>query len=208
MDANIEISSVNHLEEALKVLTSPVPNNEQIKKVTELIKKYRKKVESVESFLFIIKNNPVPQIRQLSAILLKRKIDTHWNNLEEGFRNQTIALFIELITNEKEFLVSKAIANVIFKVARVTMISEDYNSLHDYIFSEPDKYSENQAHLFELNLYIISELIEFCYQHIKPKLGLVNNIVKMSLTRGTNRVSIVNMTLLYLDETICNTMHR
>ena len=190
MDAKKEISTVEELEFLLKVIISPNPNNTDIKKSTELVKLFRKKPECVESFLFILKNNQSNHLRQLSAILLNKKIESHWHKLDPTFKVNTRILLIDLITKEKDFLVAKAIANLIFKIAKVCLIDQEWNDLLDYIFIDPSKFNKEQTHLFELNLYIISELIETSYKQLKGKYGEINTIISLSLTQGTSKVSL------------------
>jgi len=187
MDAKIEIKNVEELEIALKIILCPSNNNE-IKSTTELVKAFRKKPSSVESFLYVIKNGSLSNIRQLAAILLNKKIESHWEKLDDNFKQNTIKLLIELLTNEKEFLVAKAIANLMFKIAKVTLISEEWNELHNYIFTDPTKFNSSQIQLFEFNLYIISELVESCHKQLKPKFNEINTIITLSLTQGTSKV--------------------
>jgi len=192
MDAKIEINNVQELEIILNIILNPNPNTAKIKKTTELVKAYRKKPSSVESFLFIIKNNSSAKLRQLSAILLNKKIESHWDKLDQNFKENTQKLLLELLTQEKEFLVAKAIANLIFRLAKLSLLANEWNSLHNYIFMDPSNFNSSQSHLFELNLYIISELIETCPNQLKPKFLEINNIITLSLTQGSSKVNFIS----------------
>jgi len=182
------IETNEDLEIVLQNIISPNPNNADIKLTSELIKAYRKNLNSVEGFLFHIKNNQNSRIRQLAAILLNKKIETHWQKLESNIQANIRKLLMDLISVEKDFLVAKAIANLMFKISKVSLITEEWNDLHEYIFSDPSVFNSTQAHLFELNLYIIAELIEGCPLQLKHKYLQVNNIIILALTQGSAKV--------------------
>ena len=54
---NIISLSNDNINELLEVFTSPQPDNDKIKKSTEIIKKYSETLESVEGYLYQIKTN-------------------------------------------------------------------------------------------------------------------------------------------------------
>jgi len=180
--------SYEELEFILNKITSPNPNKEDISNTNDAIRKYSRNILSVEGFLLQIKNNQRTNIRQLSAVLLKRKLDDHWNKMDSNTQNTIKDFILQLFINEKNYLVLKAIANLIFKIAKQSLINSQWTDLHEFIFADPRKYSQDQAHLFELNLYIISELIESSSYHLKPKLALIKTILEVSINMGSQKM--------------------
>jgi hypothetical protein len=188
MDSHKETLTYEELDFILQKIVSPTPNNEEIKSSQEVLKKYSKNILSVEGYLLQTKNNPNPKIRQLAAILLNRKLEKHWQTMEPGVQNTLKNLILELYATEKAHLVLKAIANLIFRIAKLNLINGEWNDICDFVFTDPNSYNSEQATLFELNLYIISELIDNCAFYIKKKLPEIKKIVEIGLRSGTNRM--------------------
>jgi hypothetical protein len=180
--------SYEELEFILNKIASPNPNKEDIMNTNDAIRKYSRNILSVEGFLLQIKNNPNIKIRQLAAVLLKRKLEDHWNKMEANAQTTLKDFMLQLFINERNYLVLKAIANLIFKIAKQSLINNQWTDLHEFIFADPQKYSQDQAHLFELNLYIISELIESSSYHLKSKLALIKSILEVSINMGSQKM--------------------
>ena len=162
MEGKIVNLSYDELESILLKVVSSNPIKEELQNCYTVLKEYKKNISSVEEFLKQIKLNNNEKVRQLAAILLNRKIEKHWANLTDQIRVEIKKLLLELFRNEKNYLVAKAIAHLIFRVAKISLVSGDWNDLHEFIFTNPSSYSKEQAYMFELNLYIISELIDVC----------------------------------------------
>jgi hypothetical protein len=172
----------------LQAIVSPKPNNEEIKKAQDMLKKYNKNILSVEGYLLQSKNNPDPLIRQLAATLLDRKLEKHWQSMDQDTQKIFKNLILEIYATEKTHLVLKSIANLIFRIAKLNLINGESNDLLDMIFTDPGSYNQDQAGLFELNLYILAQLIENCSFYIKPKLGEIRKIIEAGLKSGTNKM--------------------
>ena len=197
MEGKIVNLSYDELESILLKVVSSNPIKEELQNCYTVLKEYKKNISSVEEFLKQIKLNNNEKVRQLAAILLNRKIEKHWANLTDQIKVEIKKLLLELFRNEKNYLVAKAIAHLIFRVAKISLVSGDWNDLHEFIFTNPSSYSKEQAYMFELNLYIISELIDVCSFYLKHKLELIKTILQLALNLGTPRV---NKYLIILDE--------
>ena len=176
------------LESILLKVVSSAPNQEELIKCNMVLKEYKKNINSVEEYLKQIKLNTNYKVRQLAAILLNSKMEKHWANFNDQIKSEVKKLLLELIKNEKNYLVAKAVAHLIFRVSRLSLVAGEWNDLLEYIFSDPSMYAKEQAHMFELNLYIISELIDTCSFYLKHKLELIKNILQISLNFGSPRV--------------------
>ena len=197
MEGKIVNLSYDELESILLKVVSSNPIKEELQNCYTVLKEYKKNISSVEEFLKQIKLNNNEKVRQLAAILLNRKIEKHWANLTDQIKVEIKKLLLELFRNEKNYRVAKAIAHLIFRVAKISLVSGDWNDLHEFIFTNPSSYSKEQAYMFELNLYIISELIDVCSFYLKHKLELIKTILQLALNLGTPRV---NKYLIILDE--------
>jgi hypothetical protein len=191
MEGKVVNLSYEELEAILLTVVSSNPKKEELQNCYNVLKEFKKNINSVEQFLKQIKMNKNDKIRQLAAILLNRKIEKHWPNFNDQIKLEIKKLLLELIRNEKSYLVSKAIAHLIFRVAKLSLVSGEWNDLLDYIFSDPSSYSKEQAHIFELNLYVIAELIDICSFYLKNKMELIKNILQISLNFGSPRVILI-----------------
>ena len=189
MEVKIVNLSYDELESILLKVVSSNPKKEEIQNCYTILKDYKKNINCVEQFLKHIKINNNDKVRQLAAIILNRKIEKHWANFNNQIKLEIKNLLLELIRNEKNYLVAKAIAHLIFRVAKLSLISGEWNDLLEFIFSDPSKYSKEDAHMFELNLYVICELIDVCSFYLKHKLALIKNILQLALNFGTPRVT-------------------
>ncbi len=187
---NIISLSNDNINELLEVFTSPQPDNDKIKKSTEIIKKYSETLESVEGYLSQIKTNQKPSCRQLASILLYKSIDKHWSKINNEKKNQIKNLIMELYSQEKVYLVLKGIAYVIYKISKQTLLNNEWDDLLNMIFSSPDKYNNEQAYLFELNLHVISDLCNSNMDYLKEKgkLNDIKNILNAAFSMGSDKM--------------------
>ena len=187
---NIDPSNLtnDNIDLLLTTMTSPQPSNVQIKQSTELLKKYSENIQSVEGLLFQIKTNQDFKCRQLSSVILYKCIDKHWLQIDSEKQQLIKKLLIELYSSEKVYLVLKGISNIIYKICKRTLINKEWDDLLNLIFSSPDKYSNEQADLFELNLYIIAELASSSMEYIKAKLPDIKNILTASFSMGNTKM--------------------
>lgn len=179
---------LQELEAVLLKVVSSNPKKEELQQCYTVLKGYKKNIACVEGFLSQIKMNPNDKVRQLAAILLNRKIEKFWPTLNDNVKNEIKYLLLELMKNEKNYLVAKAIAHLIFRVSKVCLVSGEWNDLLDFIFTDPSKYQKEHANMFELNLYIMAELIDISSFYLKSKLELIKTILTTALNFGTSRV--------------------
>ena len=187
---NIISLSNDNINELLEVFTSQQPDNDKIKKSTEIIKKYSNTIESVEGYLYQIKTNQKPSCRQLASILLYKSIDKHWSKINNEKKNQIKNLIMELYSQEKVYLVLKGIAYVIYKISKQTLLNNEWDDLLNMVFSSPDKYNNEQANLFELNLHIIADLSNSSMDCLKEKgkINEIKNILNAAFLMGNDKM--------------------
>jgi len=179
------------LELLLNKLVSPNPNNQEIKECNEQLKRYIKNILSVEGLIAHIKNNLNAQIRQLACILLYRKFEKHFVKLEEQVQENIKNIMFELYLKESNFLVLKAISNIIYKITKCYLIdnkTQKANELLEFILKDPQSYKQEEADKFSANLNILSELIENNFVYLHERINQIKNIIQISLRMGTNKI--------------------
>lgn len=199
MEQNQEVVlSFEQVEEILNIVTSSAPNKEDLNKAYLLIKQFSKSPKCIVNYLHHIKTNQKQGCRQLAAVLLSKKIMKHWENLEEADKKVISAELLTAITAEKTYLVAKSISMSISKILIANLrkqlgtdssIDENSQTLFSFVMTDPTSYDASQSHLFEVNLFVISELLEECEADqlisLLPKIKLV---VNLALTSGTNKM--------------------
>jgi len=173
----------------LNILISINPNNLEIKQANDIINKFNKNILSLESYLNLIKINENFKIRQLSAILLMKKLEKHWANLGDNIKSSFCSLLLEAYSTEKHYLVLKSIGEVIYRLMKMLLANQENSELFlNIIFRDPLTYTIEEINIFEVNLYIISELIENNYPYIKEKTSSIKIIIENSLKSGSNKM--------------------
>ena len=70
------------------------------------------------------------------------------------------------------------------KICKQTLLMKEWDNLLDIVFANPSQYNTEQQLLFELNIYIISELISSSMEYLKHKLNDINNILTVAFSMG------------------------
>ena len=189
-NTNLLNFTYDQLDTILNTVISSNPNNQEIKQSNELLKKYLKNILSVEGFISQIKTNKNYKIRQLASILLYRKFDKHFEKMDDQTQENVKIILFEIYTNEKNFLVLKAISNIIYKVTRFYLVDNNpkANQILDFILQDPQTYSTDQADRFVTNLNILSEIIVNNCMYIHSRFQQIKTIIQISLKMGTNKI--------------------
>lgn len=186
--------SNDQLEEILNILTSPAPNKEEMNKAYALIKSFSKSITCIPVYLHHIKTNQKQGQRQLSAVLLSKRINKLWGLLSKEDKFSLSKELINTISNETSYLVSKAIGLsisklIIHSLKENTQIESEERTLLEFILSDPQSYSSNQSRLFEINLYILSELLEECdSSQLLNYLNTIKKIISVGIQNGTSKM--------------------
>jgi hypothetical protein len=193
-NTNLPNFTYEELELLLNTLVSSNPDNAKIKETNIHLKSYLKNIVSIEGFLLHIKNNQNFKIRQLACILMYRKFDRHFQNLEVSVKENVKNLLFELYLKETNFLVSKGISNLIYKTLRyyLTNDKESANQIFEYVLKDPQTYTNEEADKFVTNLNIVSELLENCFVLIEDKLIQMKNLISIAMKMGTDKIKEIS----------------
>jgi hypothetical protein len=77
-----------------------VPDNASRKHAEEQIRRLSKDPLLVPALLHHVRSSPYPEVRQLAAVLLRKKITGHWMQLSVEVRNNVKSTLLESITLE------------------------------------------------------------------------------------------------------------
>ena len=77
-----------------------VPDNASRKQAEEQIRRLSKDPQLVPALLHHVRSSHYPEVRQLAAVLLRKKITGHWMQLSVEVRNSVKSTLLESITLE------------------------------------------------------------------------------------------------------------
>ena len=187
---DIKQLSNDNILELFQVLTSTSPEQEKIKKAESIIEKYINIPESLDGCLYQLKTNTDTNIRHFSTLILYKSVDHNWNKTGEAKKEEIKKEVFELYSKEKNYQILKGIGYVIFKISKRTLLENKWDNLLEMVFSSPEKYSQGQEHLFEINLHIIADLVGSVTTLLqdKNKINQIKNILQTAFCKGNNKM--------------------
>ncbi|EGG24503.1 importin 4 [Cavenderia fasciculata] len=96
-------------------------------------------------------------IRQLSAVLMRKKISVHWLHITEEQRVGLKSTLLQQFMQEPENAIKKAVAEVIIIICRISLPIGDWNEFLPFLY----QLSQQQNSVFrELQMYMFEILLE------------------------------------------------
>ncbi|KAF9432023.1 hypothetical protein BGZ76_011403, partial [Entomortierella beljakovae] len=111
----------------------------------------------VPALVHVIQKSQQKEIRQLSAVELRKQVVSWWPKMELDVRTSVKASLLENILNEQEPLVRHSIARVIATIGRLEIPESTWNELLAFLFQCSN--SSNAAHR-EVGVYVIYAIFE------------------------------------------------
>ncbi|MFS7985893.1 putative importin-beta domain, importin beta family [Helianthus anomalus] len=118
----------------LLLLQFLMPDNEARQNAEDQIKRLVRDPEAVPQLIDHIRNAKTPNVRQLSAVLLRKKISGHWPKLPDEIRQLVKQSLLESIATEYSPSVRRASANVVSIIAKYTVPGGEWPDLLPFIF--------------------------------------------------------------------------
>ena len=187
---DIKNLSNENILELLQILTTPNPEKDRLSLSQNILQKFIKIPQSINSFLYHLSSNPNPNIRQLSAIMLYKSIEHNLDDLPEEKKDEIKKKVLELYSKEKINLVLKSIGIVIFKICKKNLLANKWDYVLDMVFTSPEKYNQGQEKLFEINLHIIADLVGSVSTLLKDKekINQIKKILSTAFSQGNNKM--------------------
>ena len=182
--------SNENLNELFCIITSNQPDQVKITQAQDLLKKYIDIPESIDGCLYQLSNNNDENCRQLSTLILYKSIDHNWEKLSEDKKENIKNSIMDLYSKEKIYKILKGIGYAIFKICKKTLSENKWDNLLTMVFSPPEKYSQGQEKLFEINLHIIADLIGSVNYLLKDqgKMSEIKKILSTAFLQGNNKM--------------------
>nr|ATG70913.1 ARM repeat superfamily protein [Juniperus phoenicea] len=165
-----------------------MPDNDARRQAEEQIKRLAKDPQVVPALLQHIRTAKAANVRQLAAVLLRKKITGHWMKLSPQLRDSVKAALIESITGEHSPPVRRASANVVSVVAKYAVPAGEWPDLLPFLFQCSQSVQEDHR---EVALILFSSLTETIGDVLRPHFSTLQSVFVKSLQdESSNRVRI------------------
>ncbi|OVA07293.1 HEAT [Macleaya cordata] len=134
-----------------------MPDNDARRQAEDQIKRLAKDPQVIPALIHHLRTAKTPNVRQLSAVLLRKKITGHWAKLSPQLRQLVKSSLIESITIEHSPPVRRASANVVSIIAKYAVPAGEWPDLLPFLFQCIQSPQEDHR---EVALILFSSLTE------------------------------------------------
>lgn len=142
-----------------------MPDNDARRQAEDQIKRLAKDPQVIPALVHHLRTAKTPNVRQLSAVLLRKKITGHWAKLSPQLRQLVKQSLIESITLEHSPPVRRASANVVSIIAKYAVPAGEWPDLLPFLFQCSQSQQEDHR---EVALILFSSLTETIGNSFQP----------------------------------------
>ncbi|XAR49390.1 hypothetical protein NMG60_11032575 [Bertholletia excelsa] len=165
-----------------------MPDNDARRQAEDQIKRLAKDPQVIPALVHHLRTAKTPNVRQLSAVLLRKKITGHWAKLPPQIRQLVKQSLIESITMEHSPPVRRASANAVSIIAKYAVPSGEWPDLLPFLFQCSQSPQEDHR---EVALILFSSLTETIGNSFQPHFADLQTLLLKCLQDETsNRVRI------------------
>ncbi|KAL5156972.1 putative importin subunit beta-4 [Glycine soja] len=165
-----------------------MPDNDARRQAEDQIKRLAKDPQVVPALVQHMRTAKTPNVRQLAAVLLRKKITGHWAKLSPQLKQLVKQSLIETITMEHSPPVRKASANVVSIVAKYAVPSGEWPDLLPFLFQCSQSSQDDHR---EVALILFSSLTETIGNAFRPYFANLQALLLKCLQDETsNRVRV------------------
>ncbi|KAK2966659.1 hypothetical protein RJ640_002357 [Escallonia rubra] len=165
-----------------------MPDNDARRQAEDQIKRLSKDPQVVPALVHHLRTAKTPNVRQLAAVLLRKKITGHWPKLPAHLRSLVKQSLIDSITMEHSPPVRRASANVVSIIAKYAVPSGEWSELFPFLFQCSQSAQEDHR---EVALILFSSLTETVGNSFRPYFAdLQSLLLKCLRDESSNRVRV------------------
>ncbi|KAB1207042.1 putative importin subunit beta-4 [Morella rubra] len=142
-----------------------MPDNDARRQAEEQIKRLAKDPQVVPALVQHLRTAKTPNVRQLAAVLLRKKITGHWAKLSPQLKQLVKQSLIDSITMEHSSPVRRASANVVSIIAKYAVPAGEWPDLLPFLFQCSQSAQEEHR---EVGLILFSSLTETIGNRFRP----------------------------------------
>ncbi|KAL8116773.1 hypothetical protein AgCh_023070 [Apium graveolens] len=160
-----------------------MPDNDARRQAEDQIKRLSKDPQVVPALIHHLRTAKTPNVRQLSAVLLRKKITGHWAKLTPQLRQLVKQSLIDSITLEHSPPVRRASANVVSIIAKYAVPTGEWPDLLPFLFQCSQSVQEDHR---EVALILFSSLTETIGNSFRPHFADLQSLLLKSLQDETS----------------------
>ncbi|KAL3620856.1 hypothetical protein CASFOL_035768 [Castilleja foliolosa] len=169
-----------------------MPDNDARRQAEDQIKRLAKDPQVVPALIHHLRTAKTPNVRQLAAVLLRKKITGHWGKLSVDLRQLVKQSLIESITVEHSPPVRRASANVVSIIAKYAVPAGEWPDLLPFLFQCSQSAQEEHREVkIDVALILFSSLTETIGNSFRPYFADLQSLLLKCLQDETsNRVRV------------------
>ncbi|XP_010451154.1 PREDICTED: importin-4-like [Camelina sativa] len=165
-----------------------MPDNDARRQAEDQINRLAKDPQVVPALIQHLRTAKTPNVRQLAAVLLRKRITGHWTKLSPQIKLHVKQSLIESITVENSPPVRRASANVVSVVAKYAVPAGEWPDLLTFLFQCSQSLQEDHR---EVALILFSSLTETIGNTFRPYFAdLQALLLKCMQDESSSRVRI------------------
>ncbi len=182
------LQNPTNLEALLLQLTAP--DTQVIQQAEAIVKKYVKNPVCVAGLVQQVQGSSYVQVRQLAAMLLRRRLGPLWSKLDAPIKEGLKGALIQAVMQEQERPVRKNIASVIAVAAKKLLSKNKWNELLAFIFQYSQAEAEDHR---ELAFVILNELAETLGKSFEAQFPSLKQVYHVALQDPSRRVQVASL---------------
>ncbi|XP_057528872.1 uncharacterized protein LOC130807617 isoform X2 [Amaranthus tricolor] len=160
-----------------------MPDNDARRQAEDQIKRLSKDPQVVPALVHHLRTAKTPNVRQLAAVLLRKKITGHWSKLAPNVRQLVKQSLIDSITMEHSTPVRRASANVVSVIAKYAVPAGEWPDLLPFLFQCSQSAQEDHK---EVSLILFSSLTETIGDTFRPHFADLQSLLLKCLHDETS----------------------
>ncbi|XP_010268961.1 PREDICTED: importin-4-like isoform X2 [Nelumbo nucifera] len=160
-----------------------MPDNDARRQAEDQIKRLAKDPQVIPALAHHLRTAKTPNVRQLSAVLLRKKITGHWAKLSPQLKQLVKSSLIESITLEHSPPVRRASANVVSIIAKYAVPAGEWPDLLPFLFQCSQSAQEDHR---EVALILFSSLTETIGSTFQPYFSDLQSLLLKCLQDETS----------------------
>jgi hypothetical protein len=170
-DANVALPSPEELDAILGGLL--VPDNATIKAAEERLKQISKIPRSTPAIIERASQSASPQVRQLAAVIARRKCVRHWGMVGEEEQTRIKGMLLHMIANEPEHLVRRSVADLLSAIAKLALPVGQWPDLMQYLFEcSQSQHGEHREAAILIFASLTDTIGDQLREHFKTLIGI------------------------------------
>ncbi|BFU25241.1 HEAT repeat domain containing protein [Entamoeba histolytica HM-1:IMSS-B] len=172
-----------------------VPNTEVISQATQTIVQLLKHPEIIMPMMNILVNHPRPELRQITGVLLRKKISVVWAKLTPEIQEQIENALLQIINTESIKIISITVAQIIIVIGKLTIPIGKWPALLNQVLQWTQSQNEIQK---EVGFGLIIELAQYYLRLGTPQLmnGLFQLVGNTLTTCSSFKIRVLAVRIL------------